>query len=380
MKQTFSSLDKYYCTGYREHSTNLKHNTVKRLLLHTLLTAFLFTSCTKATDVHQRGEENSSVTFAISVADMKRNEIRGSYAGDYLTEPDSKIKSLRIMMFDFNSGELDIDYTLDYIEGQTEITRQLPYKGLTAGTTLKKHIVALANVKGESSNVSVIFPDEGINTYDDIKKIKIRMTGAIDKDQILPMAAQDDPVRGIEITTGDNNDISLTLERVVSRFGFTNVTPPGKDPISGDPISSKEIFTATKIELNNYTTEYTLFDTNAAPTLSTNTMQVELGDTENTVFYMLPTPKNDEPNKGLAVTVYGKAAGESIENVNHKFEIAQQPLGKFNGSIVRNCAYAMYVEYKRDIEFEGTPVEPEAPEEPESGTYTASYSMIHPID
>ncbi len=335
----------------------------------------MFTSCTKSIDdVPQGGEENSSVTFAISVADMKRNEIRGTYADDYLTESDSKIKSLRIMMFDFNSGELDVDYTLDYIEGQTEVTRQLPYRGLTAGTSLKKHIVALANVKGESQSVSIDFPAEGIKTYDDIKKIKITMTGAIDKDQILPMAAQDDPTKGIEIQMG-GNDISLTLERVVSRFGFTNVTPSGTDALTGAVIPAKDIFVATKIEMSNYTTSYFLFDSDAEPTLASTAMSVELGESENTVFYMLPTLKNDADGKGLAVTVYGKAAGAATENVNHKFEIAQQPLGKFNGSIVRNCAYAMYVEYKRGMEFEGKPIEPN---DEESGTYTVSYGMSHP--
>ncbi len=337
----------------------------------------MFTSCTKSTEnVPQRGEENSSVTFAISVADMTQSEIRGTYADDNnLTEPDSKIKSLRIMMFDFNSGELDLDYTLDYIEGQTEVTRQLPYRGLTTTTSLKKHIVALANVKGESSSVSIDFPAEGIHTYDDIKKIKITMKGAIDKNQLLPMAAQDDPTKGIEITMG-SNDISLTLERVVSRFGFTNVTPPGEDAVTGDPIPSKEIFTATRIELSNYTTSYYLFDSNAAPTLSASAMEVVLGESENTVFYMLPTLRNDEPDKGLAVTVHGKASGATVENVNHKFEIAQQPLGKFNGSIVRNCAYAMYVEYTRDIIFDGKPIEPD--DDSETGTYTASYTLSHP--
>lgn len=347
---------------------------MKRFLLHTLLTSFLFTSCTKTIDVPEGGEENSSVTFAISVADMKQSEIRGSYADDYLTEHDSKIKSLRIMMFDFNSGELDVDYTLDYIEGDTAITRQLPYKGLTTSTSLKKHIVALANVKGESASVKVNFPAGGINTYDDIKKITITATGTIGREELLPMAAQDDPTQGIEITMGAN-DIELRLERVVSRFGFTNVTPPGKDAVTGDPIPSKDIFTATRIELDNYVTSYNLFDSTIEPTLSSSPMAVVLDDTENTVFYMLPTPRNMNESKGLAVTVYGKAAGATTENINTKFEIAQKPLGKFNGSIVRNCAYAMYVEYTRDIEFEGKPIEPD---EPETGSYAASYSMLYP--
>ena len=315
----------------------------------------MFTSCAKSVDnVQEGGEENSSVTFAISVEGMRMNEIRGSYA-DNLTEPASQIKSLRIMMFDYNSGELEVDYTLDYIDGQSQITRQLPYKGLTAGVTLKKHIVALANIRGESQSISVDFPAAGIKRYDDIKNITVTLRGAIDgSDKLMPMAAQSDPTQGIEIQMG-SNEISLTLERLVSRFGFTNVTPPGTDAVTGAVIPAKNIFTATRIEMSNYATSYRLFDSSVAPTLSSTAMSITLGDDENTVFYMLPTPRNAS-GRGLAVTVYGKANESVTENVSKKFEIALMPIGLFNGTIARNCAYAMYVEYKREITWESRPV------------------------
>lgn len=278
------------------------------------------------------------------------------------------------MMFDFNSGALDLDYTLDYIEGHSQITRQLPYEGLSAGTPLKKHIVALANFKGESgdSNNGVTFnlPADGIKTYDDIKKISVSMKGVIPKNAMHPMAARDN--NGVEITMG-NNSIDLNLERVISRFGFTNVTKSETDKVTGAVTPAKQVFTATRIEMANHTTTYYPFDDTKSPTLSSSPIAIDLDNTENTVFYMLPTPRNMTEGKGLNVTVHGKANGSATENFSKVLQIAQEPIGSFNGSVVRNCAYAMYVEFNRNLILDGKP-KPE--EDPDTETASFMYTDI----
>ncbi len=260
------------------------------------------------------------------------------------------------MMFDFNSGALDLDYTLEYIEGHSQITRQLPYKGLTAGTPLKKHIVALANFNGEAgdSNNGVTFnlPAGGIKSYDDIKNISVTMKGVIPKNAMHPMAARDN--NGIEITMGNNN-IELNLERVISRFGFTNVTKSETDKVTGAVTPAKQVFTATRIEMANHATTYYPFDDTKAPTLSATPIAIDLDNTENTAFYMLPTPRNMTEGQGLNVKVFGKTNGSSTVNFSKVLQIAQEPIGSFNGSVVRNCAYAMYVEFNRNLILDGQP-------------------------
>lgn len=323
----------------------------------------------KSTSIEGGEESDGRVTFAVGVEGIKENiQIGGSTYGDNLTEPENRIKSLRIMMFDYNSKALDFDYTVDYIEGQEEISFQLPFSGLTTGTTLKKHIVALANVRGEDPNVAFEIPT--ISSYDDIKNIKVTMKGTITKNSLLPMAAQDDPTRGIEIVFGSENNIELTLSHVVARFGFTNVTRDGVN-MDGQPVDAKDIFVATKIALNNHATSYAPFDSDAAPTLAQAPMEIALDETENIVFYMLQTPRNTEDGKSLSVTVTGKTDGSPTENFTETVEIAKNPLGDFNGSIIRNCAYAMYVKFERDIDFEGKP-------KPDTGS--SHITLVTPVE